>query len=168
MNGPHVFKPAASPQAPAGGSFRSVEDIARWLDTLAKFEPPTSDPSPYAVAARTIRQLLGVVDTMESRLVSTAKRIAVVQGWKAIEEIYEVAKGDHPLGLAGAREPGDPSQLDLFDPPLAKFTWPAESAGPSRVVQRLLFQTSEDTGGIARGVPASDDGTRTPGAGTNT
>jgi hypothetical protein len=96
-------------------SFFTVEDIARWLETLARFEATDPDPSPYAIAADTIRQLLDVVGSLEQRLEHAAKVHAHQRERAAIEEAYGWAKKKYPFGLAGVRALRSPSQLDLFD-----------------------------------------------------
>jgi hypothetical protein len=119
-------------------SFFTVEDIARWLETLARFEATDPDPSPYAIAADTIRQLLDVIDSLEQRLEHAAKVHAHQRERAAIEEAYGWAKKKYPFGLAGVRALRSPSQLDLFNDQVRTEVRPISAVlndGPAGVFQ---------------------------------
>jgi hypothetical protein len=145
--------------------FFTVEDIARWLETLAQFEAAGTNPSPYVVAADTIRQLLDVVDSLEQRLEHAAKVHAHQRELAAIEEVYGWAKNRYPLGLAGIRAMRSSSQLDLFSDQARTEVRPVEPVSDPRTSG--VFQ---DRVSVARsaGVPPAHNQARVTPAGPTT
>jgi hypothetical protein len=163
--------PSSGPIAAAGKGntvspgFFTVEDIARWLETLARFEATDPDPSPYAIAAETIRQLLDVVGSLEQRLEHAAKVHAHQRERAAIEETYGWAKNRFPLGLAGVRALRSPSQLDLFDDQVRTEVRPVEPVSDPRTSG--VFQDRVSVAQSA-GVPPAHNQARVTPAGPTT